>query len=501
VLDTLACLDRAVNTRDGDWVPSDVILLDDWEALADLLPSGYTEDAVDHILSRQWEELLPTATAEAGAAEKSKKGKAPGNKGFLFAGLGDEQLLQLVEAIKRAGCPPFVRLKLTLEIRKSDGKALSQIISHVVAWVNPRPSDVKRTGNNKPPLCKDLEPAFRAVHSGAAAAEIEQMSIQLERDVLERALSRLEELDRLTSGLTLGEFLAGDESGSAAYGSRFVHDGLWRDILEIVRRTLGPGIHPEWATSEQQGYDAGEAGDQSQEVTIERGVMTLVEQISSIREINRNVWAGDRAPFTRLKQMLEQTIEKWLAEEDSNTRNSSIQHRPSEMPRDRLPDENRGPVISRDEDRSVDVDMDVDANGDGKGAGGKERGLGNIHLSPQGEPNAAVIWNPITRTGELSHRGSIRSSPHPLEMYKIPHADHHAARMNIPSSLDGGGDTDELVVLPPLRNIGTEALWSSSRTHYNIAPKATAKATTTKPTPRTSRRKLPDWATKGPVAR
>lgn len=70
------------------------------------------------------------------------------------------------------------------------------------------------------------------------------MSIGLERDVLEFALSRRDDLDCLISGSTLGELPTGDEAGSAAYDSRFNNNNLWRGILETVRRSLGPGIRP-----------------------------------------------------------------------------------------------------------------------------------------------------------------------------------------------------------------------------------------------------------------
>ena len=502
MLDTLACLDREVDACHGDWVPSDVILLDDWEALANLLPRGYTEQEVDRVLSRQGGEA-PTAAVEAETGvmpEKPKKGRPPGNEGFLLAALSDERLLQLVEGIKRAGRPPFVHLKPTLEIRKTDGKALSQIMSHVVAWVNPRPSDVKRTGNNKPPLCKDLEPAFRDAHRGAAVADIEQMSIGLERDVLELALSRRDDLDCLISGSTLGELPTGDEAGNAAYDSRFNNDNLWRGILEIVRRGLGPGIRPGWiASRQQQGHDAGEAGVEGQELTVEGGVSTLVEQMSSIREISRNAWAKEPAAFTRLKHMLEQTIANWVAEEGGNTCNSSRSHQPSENPRDWRFGENRVPATSRD--RDVIMDMDANASGGGRGASGNENVLDNSRSSPQAEPASAAL---ILRPEELSRIGSSRSNPpHPLEMYKIPHADHHAARIRNSSVLDDGGDLDELVVLPPLRNMRTEAIQSSARTHFNMgAPRATTtKATTTQVPARAPRKKLPTWATKGPIAR
>lgn len=118
--------------------------------------------------------------------------------------------------------------------------------------MNPRPTGVKRTTNNKPQLCKDLELAFRDMHGGAAAAEIKQMSIQLERDVLKHVLSRQDKLGCLINGLTFGEFPEGDDASSVVYGSRFINNKLQQDILEIIRRTLGPDIRSEWVTSQQQ---------------------------------------------------------------------------------------------------------------------------------------------------------------------------------------------------------------------------------------------------------
>lgn len=150
VLDTLESLDREVDISKSGWMPSDTILLDDWETLAILLPGDYTADSLDCI----YQERQRLHESRASISENLSK-MNPVGRGFLPE-LDDDEVQQLMESIKRAGCPPFARLKSTLEISKADRKALSQIMSHVVAWVNPCPSEVKRTCNNKPPLCKDL---------------------------------------------------------------------------------------------------------------------------------------------------------------------------------------------------------------------------------------------------------------------------------------------------------------------------------------------------------
>lgn len=219
MLDTLESLDRQANMGETGWVPSDTILLDDWETLAVLLPNSYNAGSLNRVYRKRLDE------GKASAPEDPDK-TPPAGESFLSK-LNDGEVRQLVECIKGAGCPAFAHLRATLNIKKTDGRALSQIMSHA--------TDVKRDGNNKPPLCKDLEPALRDVRSSAAAAEITQMSIELEREILEYAISRPKELDRL-SGSIIDELPTGDGAGSAAYASRFIDGGLWRGILEIVRR-------------------------------------------------------------------------------------------------------------------------------------------------------------------------------------------------------------------------------------------------------------------------
>lgn len=202
VLNTLEALNRGVNVNESCWTPSNTILLSDWEALATLLPSGYTAESLDLV----YQERQRLHEFKAGAYVKANR-KKPIGKGFL-PWLSDGEVRQLVESIKRAGCPPFAHIKPILEIKKTDGKALSHIMRHVVAWLNPHPMDAIRTHNNKPPLCKDLKPAFQdARGSSTTAAEITRISIELEEKVLEHALSLPRELNCL-GGPILDEFPA-----------------------------------------------------------------------------------------------------------------------------------------------------------------------------------------------------------------------------------------------------------------------------------------------------
>ncbi|KAL6886040.1 hypothetical protein GGI43DRAFT_278154 [Trichoderma evansii] len=482
VLDTLEALDREVDVNKSRWTPSDTILLSDWETLATLLPSGYTAESLDLV----YQERQKGHGFKAGASVKANGKKSIG-KGFL-PWLSDGEVRQLVESIERAGCPPFAHIKPILEIRKTDGKALSQIMRHVVTWANPHPMDVRRTQNNKPPLCKDLEPAFQdARGSSTTAADITRMSIELEKKALEHALSLPKELDCL-GGPILEEFPAEGEVNSAVYASRFIDSELWRGILKIARHSLGPGFRPEWATGPQQGLDDGEAGTESQEIIIKRAVLAMADQMPGTQRIIQHAWAQDRASLTRLKHMMGQTIEKWLAVEDGGSMpNSSQQHQALERPRDQRRDGNGNPATSIDKDGSV--GMNANASRGEMGTNSKKDDLNYTRLSQQ--TITAVIQDPIQKLGDLSHGGSIR--PGPLEVGRSLRANHQATRI-LSSPLGSGDDFDELVVLPPLRNSNTraEAMRIPSKTRHGVAaPQAAAEA---------PRKKLPGWA-HGPSAR
>ncbi|KAM0255541.1 hypothetical protein ACHAQJ_005688 [Trichoderma viride] len=103
--------------------------------------------------------------------------------------------------IKLADCegqiPPFTSLTTTLDHAEYSHGVQSDHRPRC-GLGEPTPDRRKRTVNNKPSLCKDLEPAFRDIHSSATAEEIAKMAIELERDIPEFALSLPDELSHLS---------------------------------------------------------------------------------------------------------------------------------------------------------------------------------------------------------------------------------------------------------------------------------------------------------------
>ncbi|KAK1253970.1 hypothetical protein MKX08_007965 [Trichoderma sp. CBMAI-0020] len=73
----------------------------------------------------------------------------------------------------------------------------------------------------------EIWPALRDVYSSSAAAEVTRMSIELEREILEYAISRPKELDRL-NGPTTDELPTRYGASSAAYASQFIDGEMYR---------------------------------------------------------------------------------------------------------------------------------------------------------------------------------------------------------------------------------------------------------------------------------
>lgn len=444
MLETLGLLDLELHTC--GWTVSEEILLDDWDALADLLPKGYAADAADRVLQQRIEAFAAAPSA------LGRKTKTKAIASVVLPSLCNKQLEQLVNAIKRAGCPPFTHLRPTLEIKKADGKALSQLMGHVVAWVNPRPTDTKRTSNNKPPLCKDLEPAFRDMGSSNDAAEIARLAIKLEQDILEYALGLLPELGRL-SGPEL-EVLpdGGRDAIDDGYDERFSRSRLWRGVLEIVRCSLGPGVRAGWVATPPGSPTGQERADSARELEqyrehVRQGIVALVDNVAGDDHIKHHPWAAKRGPFDRLKYILGRAVVDWQKEEsDAFKQGRTPNPRKSEAHPKRQGKQGNEGVRSSADDGS---------------RGAREDNEPNRHLPPQsgqGLPSRKSLPSGRISTAKASKPPSLN----PPREKRVP-----ATR---PSSHDGD-DSDELEVLPPLNPAANSSRKpASSQKSRNVRP-------------------------------
>lgn len=131
-----------------------------------------------------------------------------------------------------------------------------QVMTHVVAWLNPEPFDAKKhyRKNNKPLLREDLKPEIRkalrqrqgrraedaaevatlAPLAGSDEEEVEALSITLERQVLDRVRLDMAFYKSTVGKASVDTLLSKDADG---YGERFI-DSPWKDVLHCVKRTV-----------------------------------------------------------------------------------------------------------------------------------------------------------------------------------------------------------------------------------------------------------------------
>lgn len=122
----------------------------------------------------------------------------------------------------------FPDIQAMLRTGRHDGKVMSQVMTHVVQWVNPAPAKVGDRENNKPPLWRDLTGAFKHGSGGQGAAEGQAQELQRRIfDVLRGRINEVSDLSKMPD--TDGE----------SYLERF-ESSIWKDILVTVHGMVGP---------------------------------------------------------------------------------------------------------------------------------------------------------------------------------------------------------------------------------------------------------------------
>jgi hypothetical protein len=127
----------------------------------------------------------------------------------------------------------FYDIQAALRVGRHEGKLISQVMSHVVQWINPNVTRFADRENNKPPLWRDFVPSLTIQHGSSAERE----SRTLQRRIFGVIRSRLRELDGSLSG----------KVGDNNYPDRF-EVPIWKEILSTVQTAVGPHFEGPLAT-------------------------------------------------------------------------------------------------------------------------------------------------------------------------------------------------------------------------------------------------------------
>jgi hypothetical protein len=186
------------------------IQLSDWSLLAKL-PSQRTTDNMRKLF---YPETLADDLASHDASLRRSK--------FLVR-VDDATYKEIYETILQRSTLQFPDIQEILRVGRAQGKAISQMMNHVVQWISPLPSKGDRVQ-----LWQEFLPAFK--ENGTVQARM------LQRQIFNILRNRTTELsDQSCSDYLyrlpkdMGDF----------YLERFKLPGIWRDVLIEVRKIVG----------------------------------------------------------------------------------------------------------------------------------------------------------------------------------------------------------------------------------------------------------------------
>ncbi|KAF5002323.1 hypothetical protein FDECE_10647, partial [Fusarium decemcellulare] len=231
---------------------ANTVELSDWKKMSDSLGLSHTGDQVRRLF---YPKVPPSAAAAATLAHTAKR-----QPGFLAA-IDDMGYYELYKRIANTRQLRFPNIHRIVSLTKEEGKVLSQVMGHVVAWLNEAPTMiVNRRDNNKPPLRADItarlehcsDQTVRAAEKRLGTfvwdpdhiiSAPETASILLQHEVLDFVLQHLADFRNPAVKLYLEQ--APREVEVAQYTKRFSHE-TWSEVLTIVQRWVGQGFHSEW---------------------------------------------------------------------------------------------------------------------------------------------------------------------------------------------------------------------------------------------------------------
>lgn len=289
------------------------IQISDWNVLAGSLKSD-TYDAADvhHVFYPKGEGINKDDSKSSPSAASTIKPvqKTARRSGFLSS-LDKEAYDGLCRHLQQNLTLRFPDVQPLLTIKKEEGKVMTQVIDHVVRWVNTQPADiVDKHENNKSLRRQDLIPAIEdlmiTTHGddwwaqrredgdvdGAddMASWLDLRSRTLERQVIDYIRSHMTEFRDPSTKHYLDMM---PEEYDEHYAERFSTGDLWTGLFHIVQHALGPAFRPVWEDSTSERVSADNAIHQPQSEMRHRPPASAITraicgQLGSIPEVKEN---------------------------------------------------------------------------------------------------------------------------------------------------------------------------------------------------------------------
>ncbi|WAO91830.1 Hypothetical protein NCS54_00931300 [Fusarium falciforme] len=287
---------------------ADSLKASDWAKLAKALPIGHTEMHVQQL-------FYPVQTMNESSATR--------HHGF-FLELGDEAYSRTYQRIVDRPRLVFPNVQKLLKTTKEEGRIMAQVLTHVVAWLNPNPTVIiDKRQNNKPLIREDLKPVIRerqltslfrdgnsssGVNAGTMGKEdqstqLETLSVQLEKAVLDAVRDQMASFKSVATKDSLSIFPNDDKDG---YQKRFANKP-WKKVLDTVEEIIGPVFASSILPTTFQ--TTGDATNHDQPISkITREICARVLEIS---EVARNPALQYPEAYQELSASIDQAVLQW----------------------------------------------------------------------------------------------------------------------------------------------------------------------------------------------
>jgi hypothetical protein len=222
---------------------------EDWKQLAESLPPSRKVDEVGEL-------FYPGQLAPSSAYDANVKRRAH----FLRA-LNDDDCWKFYQHVSKIDDLKFPNVFQLDGINNEQKRKLFRIMTHVVSWVNPSPTVVGATVNEKPALRTYMLPALQDCDEITKVTAEKRMpqftwdlghhpldeavSILLQQEVLQHALADLTAFTKDNLDQPLGDTSERD------YTWLFRQDA-WASVLDIVCRYKGTSFREQWSPGAEE---------------------------------------------------------------------------------------------------------------------------------------------------------------------------------------------------------------------------------------------------------
>lgn len=227
----------------------------------------------------------------------------------LFADVPDEVYTDIYRVIRTHPHLRFPDVPSFLKLKKSEGKLISTLMTHVGQWLHERPyAALDRT-----PLRYDFIPSLRKRYGDNAAT----ISIDLQHKIAVWVTTHIEDLTSTSLAHLVQELPASHSEKPENYRNRFQYQ-TWSSILHLVYDVSGPHFQ---GTVMQYFNHHPPHHINSRQMSSLPSVVS--HALSSLPEVSGNPVLKRQAALTDLTQQLQPTIAQWIIHQCSSALDES----------------------------------------------------------------------------------------------------------------------------------------------------------------------------------